>query len=290
MGAAFVVCLGAVAQFLFATECDADNAAFALAPRDASIAIDARGASDVLGVGGAAMRPVLESLAGTQALATFDLLARRSNAQTDVAVREVFAGRVVFYLTDSKADINAGEAEWLFGVQADDARCERVLKMLDARMVAPQRFVSTVQRLVFRRAGGWLLVAPASRGEAALEAAAKRAMAEDAANSLLGEPLIQEFLADDAPVRVFVRHDAPIGGATLVGLTRVDNALRAEVRAGTGNVLHQRRRLPCRAEPLGRDAPDYVGCAARRERHDELDRLARRPALLREAWRRRARC
>lgn len=204
----------------------ADNAAFALAPRDAVVAIDARGAAEVLGIGGNAMRPVLESLAGEQALATFDSLARRSNAAADAAAREVFAGRVAFYLTDP----GAGRYRWMFGVEADDERCERVLKMLGGRMTAPQRFVSTTERLVFRRIGGWLLIAPIEGGDGALDAAAARVMAEDAGSSLLGDPLIQEFLASDAPVRIFLRHNAPIGGATLLGLSRAGNALRAELR------------------------------------------------------------
>ena len=106
---------------------------------------------EVLGIGGAAIRPVLGSLAGEQALATFDSLARRTKTPADAAAREVFAGRVAFYLTDH----GAGEYRWIFGVQADDARCERVLKMLGGRMTAPQRFASAAERLVFRRIGGW---------------------------------------------------------------------------------------------------------------------------------------
>lgn len=234
------------ASFVFLRIAVADNAAFALAPRNASIAIDARCASDVLGVGGAAMRPVLESIAGAQALATFDVLARRSNAQADAAVREVFAGRVVFYLTEAPD----GSYAWLFGVQADDARCERVLKMLGAKMSAPQRFVSSTQNLFFRRVGGWLLIAPAAQGEPWLEGAAARAATEDAATSLLGEPLIQDFLASDAPVRMFMRHGAPVGGATLVALTRVGEALRAEVR-GT----YDESPLGIGSRPRGLDAP-----------------------------------
>lgn len=204
----------------------ADNAAFALAPRDAVVAIDARGAAEVLGIGGAALRPVLESLAGEQALATFDSLARRSNAPADAAAREVFAGRVAFYLTDR----GGGEYQWMFGVEADDARCERVLKMLGGRMTAPQRFLSATERLVFRRIGGWLLIAPIDGSDAALDAASARVMAEDAGRSLLGEPLIQQFLASDAPVRIFMRHNAPIGGATLIGLSREGDSLRADLR------------------------------------------------------------
>ena len=211
---------------LTALEARADNAAFALAPRDAMLAIDARGASEVLGLGGAAMRPVLESIAGPEALATFDLLARRANAQADDAAREVFAGRVAFYLTSD----GAGGYRWLFGVQADDDRCERVLKMLNARMTAPQRFTSATERLVFRRVGGWLLMAPIGSGDGVLDGAASRAVAEDAERSLLSEPLIQEFLASEAPVRIFVRHEAPIGGATLIGLSRQNSKIRAELR------------------------------------------------------------
>lgn len=218
LGILFALALGSRAR--------ADNAAFALAPRNAVIAIDARAASDVLGVGGAALRPVLESIAGPQALATFDLLARRTNAQGGDAAREVFAGRVAFYLTDD----GAGGYRWLFGVQADDERCERVLRMLNARMSAPQRFESALERLSFRRIGGWLLMTPSEAADTVLDGAATRAVAEDAANSLLSEPLIQEFLASEAPVRIFMRHDAPVGGATLIGLTRVKESLRAEVR------------------------------------------------------------
>lgn len=227
VGATLLAVFVATIACLFVTRSAcADNAAFALAPRDAVVAIDARGAAEVLGIGGAAIRPVLGSLAGEQALATFDSLARRTKTPADAAAREVFAGRVAFYLTDH----GAGEYRWIFGVQADDARCERVLKMLGGRMTAPQRFVSAAERLVFRRIGGWLLIAPAEGGDAALDAAAARTMAEDAGSSLLGDPLIQEFLASDAPVRIFLRHNAPIGGATLVGITRTGNALRAELR------------------------------------------------------------
>ena len=215
----------AAAQSL-ATAARADNAAFAIAPRDALLAIDARGASEVLGIGGAAMRPVLESIAGPEALATFDLLARRTNAQADDAAREVFAGRVAFYLTPD----GAGGYRWLFGVQADDDRCERVLKMLNARMTAPQRFASATERLVFRRVGGWLLMSPIGAGDAVLDGAASRAVAEDAERSLLSEPLIQEFLASESPVRIFVRHEPPIGGATLIGLSRQGSMIRAELR------------------------------------------------------------
>ncbi|MEY3143866.1 MAG: hypothetical protein RLY21_2359 [Planctomycetota bacterium] len=221
-----LVLFAAIGLLLVPGASHADNAAFALAPRDAVVAIDARGAAEVLGVGGAAMRPVLESLAGEQALATFDSLARRSNTPADVAAREVFAGRVAFYLTEQQA----GGYQWMFGVQADDARCERVLKMLGGRMTAPQRFASATERLVFRRIGGWLLMTPEAGGEARLDAAAARVMAEDAGSSLLGEPLIQEFLASESPVRIFMRHNPPIGGATLLGITRAGNALRADLR------------------------------------------------------------
>jgi len=242
--------LAAVAALVPVRPAEADNAAFALAPRNATLAIDARGASDVLGVGSVAMRPVLESIAGAQALATFDLLARRSNAQGDAAVREVFAGRVVFYLTDAPD----GGQRWMFGVQADDARCERVLKMLGAKMSAPQRFVSATQGLLFRRVGGWLLIAPAAQGDVWLDGAAERAANEDAARSLLGEPLIQDFLASEAPVRIFMRHGAPVGGATLVALTRVGESLRAELR-GT----YDESPLGAGTRPMSLDSRVIVG-------------------------------
>lgn len=203
-----------------------DNAAFALAPRDAGIAIDARCASEVLGLGGPAMRPVLKALAGEQALTTFDLLARRNRQGADAAMREVFAGRVAFYTTEDAA----GQVRWMFAVQADDARCERVLKLLGARMQAPGRFASATERLALRRVGGWLLVTPIDAGDAALDTAAARVAAEDPASSLLGEPLIQDFLASEAPVRIFLRHGQPFGGATMLGLSRAGNTLRAELR------------------------------------------------------------
>jgi hypothetical protein len=203
-----------------------DNAAFALAPRDATIAIDARGAADVLGMGGAAARPVLQAIAGEQALSTFDILARRSRQGADAAAREVFAGRVAFFVTEDAA----GTTRWMFGMQADDARCERLLKLLGARMQAPGRFASASEKLILRRAGGWLLVTTVDAGEPALDGAASRAAAEDPATSLLGEPLIQDFLASEAPVRVFLRHGPPIGGATMIGVSRAGNTLRADLR------------------------------------------------------------
>lgn len=203
----------------------ADNAGFALAPRSAWIAIDARGATDVVGVGGAALRPILEAIAGEQALVTFDTLARRSGQAADAAAREVFAGRIAFYITEGPA----GASSWLCGLQADNDRCDRVLRLLNARMQAPGRFVSATQGLLIRRAGGWLLIAPKEVGEAALDAAAARAAVEDPGSSLLGEPLIQEFLASDAPVRIFARHSLPIGGATMIGISRTGDSLRAEL-------------------------------------------------------------
>jgi hypothetical protein len=63
-------------------------------------------------------------------------------------------------------------------------------------------------------------------GEALLEAASKRIAVEDASVSLLGEPLMQQLLVSDAPVRMFVRHEHPIGGATCVGI-------RARTEGGT---------------------------------------------------------
>jgi hypothetical protein len=221
----------------------ADNAAFALAPKDATIAIDARAATEVLGTGGEAVRTLLSVLAGERALETFDALARRTRADVDVAAKEVFAGRVVFYAMDSGRDAPT----WMFGVEADDARCERVLKMLGARMHAPGRFTSNAERLLLRRVGGWLLMSPIDLGEAPLDEAAARIVREDPAISLLGDPLMQAFLGSDAPVRIFLRHDAPVGGATTIGLTRTKRGIRAELR---GNYDASPLGAPAAAAPL----------------------------------------
>ena len=220
-----------------------DNAAFALAPKDASIAIDARAATEVLGTGGEAMRTLLSLLAGDRALETFDALARRTRADVDIAAKEVFAGRVVFYAAESGREA----PRWMFGVEADDARCERVLKMLGARMHAPGRFTSIAERLLLRRVGGWLLMSPIDLGEAPLDDAAVRISREDPAISLLGEPLMQAFLGSDAPVRIFLRHDAPVGGATTIGLTRTKRGIRAELR---GNYDASPLGAPVAAAPL----------------------------------------
>ncbi|MBI1302424.1 MAG: hypothetical protein GC172_01325 [Phycisphaera sp.] len=210
---------------LFAPRADADNAGFALAPRSAEFALDARGMAAVLGPEDAALRPALEALIGEEALRTFDRLAKRGNAAADAVAREIFEGRIALYIVDDAR----GRPQWMFGVEADDARCERVLKLFDARMQGPGRFVAVAEKLLMRRVGGWLLVTPASHGEAALDAAARRVLAEEAALSLLGEPLMQRFLADESPVRLFIRHDAPLGGATTVALARGPSGLRASV-------------------------------------------------------------
>ncbi len=201
----------------------ADNAGFALAPKSAQFALDARGMAEVLGPEDSALRPALEVLVGDEALQTFDRLARRGNAAADAVAREIFEGRIALYIVDDAR----GRPQWMFGVEADDARCERVLKLFDARMQGPGRFVAVAEGLLMRRVGGWLLVTPASHGEAALDAAARRVLAEDAGLSLLGEPLMQRFLADESPVRLFIRHDAPLGGATTVALSRGAAGLRA---------------------------------------------------------------
>jgi len=210
---------------LFAPRATADNAGFALAPKSAQFALDARGMAGVLGPEDAALRPALEVLVGEEALQTFDRLARRGNAAADAVAREIFEGRIALFIVDDAR----GRPQWMFGVEADDARCERVLKLFDARMQGPGRFVAVAEGLLMRRVGGWLLVTPASHGEAALDAASRRVLAEDAGLSLLGEPLMQRFLADESPVRLFIRHDAPLGGATTVALSRGAGGLRATV-------------------------------------------------------------
>ena len=203
----------------------ADNAAFALAPRNATIAVDARGFADVLGSSDTAVRSLLGALAGEQALATFDAVARRGRGDAETTAREVFAGSVAFYAIDGGRETS----QWMFGVEADDARCQRVLRMLGARMDAPGRFTSMSEKLLLRRVGGWLLMSPIALGESALDEAARRVVKEDPAGSLLGEPLMQAFLGSDAPVRIFLRHGAPIGGATTLGISRNATGLRAEL-------------------------------------------------------------
>jgi hypothetical protein len=210
---------------LFTQRAASDNAGFALAPKSAQFALDARDMTGVLGPEDAALRPALEALVGEEALRTFDRLARRGNAAADAVAREIFEGRIALYIIEDAR----GRPQWMFGIEADDARCERVLKLFDARMQGPGRFVAVAEGLLMRRVGGWLLVTPVSHGEAALDAAARRVLAEDAALSLLGEPLMQRFLADESPVRLFIRHDAPLGGATTVALSRGTAGLRASV-------------------------------------------------------------
>jgi len=117
----------------------------------------------------------------------------------------------------------------MFGIEADDARVGRVLRLFEARMQGPGRFHSQAEGLLMRRVGGWLLVTPSAGGEAALESAAQRVAVEDARRSFLGEPLVQGLLADESPVRIFVRHGVSIGGGTTVALTRGAGGLRAAV-------------------------------------------------------------
>ena len=221
--------LACVVSVLVGQVVRADNAGFALAPKSSTIAIDARGLTDILDRENAAsVRPLLEAVAGREAIATFDALARRCNTGTDTVAREVFSGRVAFALTET--DVGIG---WIFGIEADDARCERMLKLLGAKMRAPGRFDAIAERLTIRRVGGWLLIAPLPMGEAMLEEASARIAVEDPTVSLLGEPLVQQLLGSDASVRIFVRHDHPIGGATSIGLRTCARSggrgLRAEI-------------------------------------------------------------
>lgn len=227
----------------------ADNAAFALAPRETTLAFDARRLSEVL-VGGraTAVRPVLEALVGAEMLQAFDVLAQRSGTAADRAAAEIFSGRVAFFLDDGdsaaalgetqaemdRADAGAPErtrgASWVLALEADDSRCERVLRLFGARITEPGRYTAPRERLSMVRLGGWLLVAPSSdAGRASLERAAGRAPREDPHGSLLGEPLVQGLLASDAPVRMFLRHGAPIGGATTVALRETPSTLFADI-------------------------------------------------------------
>ncbi|MFM7259602.1 MAG: hypothetical protein ACKO3W_03265 [bacterium] len=223
--------LGVLLLLLGLRDASADNAGFALAPKDSTFAFDAREMTKLLGRENAqGVRPIIEALAGRDALLTFDALARRCNAAGDMVAQEVFAGRVAFSLVES-----AGNPSWIFGIEADDDRCARVLAVLGAKMRAPGIFDAPTERLTMRRVGGWLLVAPVQGGEDVLDGASRRIAVEDAESSLLGQPLAQQLLVSDAPVRIFIRHDPPIGGATTIGVRARDDGnlaqrgLRAEI-------------------------------------------------------------
>lgn len=204
----------------------ADNAAFALAPKGAVFALDARGAADMFVDGrGGVVRPVLEAIAGAQVLKTFDVLAQRAGADPDRAARDVFGGRVAFFVT-----AGSDASGWMLALEADDARCQRVLAMFGARMVGPGRFESPGEAMAMRRAGGWLLMSPAGVGTAAaLDLAQSRIAHEDPAHSLLGDPLIQDLLPLEGGVRMFLRHEGPDEGATLVSASREGAAIVAQV-------------------------------------------------------------
>ena len=205
-----------VVALVFVGVAPADNAGLALAPRDATVAFDARGLAAILdGESGEAIRPIVGSIAGTDALRRLEALARRANAETDVLAREVFSGRIAFHLG---AQEGVAPAVWMIGIEADDHRCERVLKTLGARLVAPGRYASAREELVGRRTGGWLLLMPTGSDERLFDRAESRIAREDPAQSLLGDPLVQPLLGSDAPIRIFVRHGAPLGGATVVSL------------------------------------------------------------------------
>jgi hypothetical protein len=203
---------------------DADNAGFALAPRDALLAVDARGVNELLeGERGMLLRPLVEAFAGDDALATLDKLSKRSAAPGDKLAREVFAGRIAFFLPE-------GEEGWLLGFQSTDTRCEHLIRMFGAKMSAPGRFESAAERLAMRRVGGWLLVAPLTdTGRTAIDAAAERVPAEDAERSLIGDPQVQRLLGSDAPVRIFLRHGAPSGGATTLAVRGEKTGFRVEL-------------------------------------------------------------
>jgi len=204
----------------------ADNAGFALAPRGAVLAVDARGIAELLeGDRGAVVRPLVEGFAGKDAVETFNLLAKRTTAGSDRLAKEVFAGRVAFVMEGGGQNDS-----WVLGFESDDTRCEHVLKMLSAKLVVPGRYESAAQRLVMRRVHGWLLVTPSDAlGWARADAAAARVPVEDASASLIGDPLVQQLLASDAPVRVFIRHGDPVGGATTLALRPAKRGLQAEV-------------------------------------------------------------
>lgn len=213
----------------------ADNAGFALAPRNAVLAIDARNLAGLLADGNAdGVRPVLEALAGREALLTFDVLAKRCRTGTDTIAREVFGGRVAFVIGDvdpTQPVEQRGSRPWILGIESDDTRCERVLQFFGAKMRSPGRFDAVSEHLALRRVGGWLLVAPSPHGERLLESSSARIETEDAEMSLLGEPHLQPLLGSDAPVRAFVRHDSPVDGATTFAIrpSGIGRGLRAEI-------------------------------------------------------------
>lgn len=80
-----------------------------------------------------------------------------------------------------------------------------------------------------RRVGGWLLVAPSGTSASAFDGAAARVADEAADGSLLGEPLVQGLLDSDAPLRVFLRHDLPVGGASSLAIRPSGGGLRIEL-------------------------------------------------------------
>jgi hypothetical protein len=223
---ALVGLLGTAAVVIACSAAQGDNAGFALAPKDAALAVDARGISDLLGgQRGVLVRPVLEAFAGADALGTFDVLAKRANAPGEKVARDVFSGRIAFFLPPDD-----GGAGWLLGFESDDQRCEHVLRMLSAKMSAPGRFESAGENLAMRRVGGWLLIAPATgRGRALIDESAARVPVEDPSRSLLGEPLMQDLLASEAPVRVFMRHSGALGGATSIALRGAKLGFQADV-------------------------------------------------------------
>ena len=226
LSAASLALIELIALLSIGTLARADNAGFALAPKGAVFAVDARGVADLLeGDRGALVRPVLEAFAGPDALATFDLLAKRANAPGERLANEVFGGRVAFLLPAA-----AESSAWLLGFESDDQRCQHLLLMLSAKLTAPGRYDSASEHLALRRVGGWLLIAPSSaEGRALIDASALRVPAEDASESLIGEPLMQDLLASDASVRIFMRHRAPLGGATTIALRGEKRGLHAEI-------------------------------------------------------------
>jgi len=226
LSAASLALIELIALLLIGTLARADNAGFALAPKGAVFAVDARGVADLLeGDRGALVRPVLEAFAGPDALATFDLLAKRANAPGARLAQEVFGGRIAFMLPAA-----AESSAWLLGFESDDQRCQHLLLMLSAKLSAPGRYDSASEHLALRRVGGWLLIAPSSaEGRALIDASALRVPAEDAGESLIGEPLMQDLLASDASVRIFMRHRAPLGGATTIALRGEKRGLHAEI-------------------------------------------------------------
>jgi hypothetical protein len=226
LSAASLALIELIALLSIGTLARADNAGFALAPKGAVFAVDARGVADLLeGDRGALVRPVLEAFAGPDALATFDLLAKRANAPGARLAQEVFGGRIAFMLPAA-----AESSAWLLGFESDDQRCQHLLLMLSAKVSAPGRYDSASEHLALRRVGGWLLIAPSSaEGRALIDASALRVPAEDAGESLIGEPLMQDLLASDASVRIFMRHRAPLGGATTIALRGEKRGLHAEI-------------------------------------------------------------